>query len=156
MGVWVHQQAPDTTPPRVTCHIPQAGRTNYPRHAPLSFLVHEHPRNGGPRNGVDFTVRPVGAGDTLGPAGPGMLMHDFSGCLTFTPDAGLAAETTYQVDFLSDPAPKIGFRDAAGNYIEPYSFRFSTGGGSMRRLLRFSAGLTASDYQPAPGGARQR
>jgi len=53
-GVWVHQQAPDTNAPRVSYHIPQAGRTNYPRHAPLSFLVHEHPRSGGPRNGIDF------------------------------------------------------------------------------------------------------
>jgi hypothetical protein len=66
MSIWVHQQDPDTTAPRVTFHIPQANRTNYPRHAPLSFLVHEHPRHGGPRNGIDFTVRPVGEGDVLG------------------------------------------------------------------------------------------
>jgi hypothetical protein len=59
MAVWVHQQAPDTTQPRVTYHIPQTGRLNYPRHAPLSFLVPEHPRRGGPRNGIDFLVRPV-------------------------------------------------------------------------------------------------
>ena len=62
-----------TTPPRVAYHIPQANRTNYPRHAPLSFLVHEHPRNGGPRNGIDFTVRPVLAGDTLGTAVSGII-----------------------------------------------------------------------------------
>jgi hypothetical protein len=52
MAVWVHQQAPDTTAPRISYHIPQAGRTNYPRHAPLSFLIPEHPRRGGPRNGL--------------------------------------------------------------------------------------------------------
>ncbi len=150
MGVWVHQQAPDTAPPRVSFHIPQAGRTNYPRHAPLSFLVHEHPRNGGPRNGVDFTVRPVGANDTLGTYVPGFLVHDFSGNMTFTPDAPLAADTTYQVDFLSDPAQQIGFRDAAGNYIEPYSFRFSTGGGINAQPPPVLTGFTASAYQPAP------
>ncbi|MFZ4764939.1 MAG: LamG-like jellyroll fold domain-containing protein, partial [Roseimicrobium sp.] len=151
MGVWVQQQAPDTNPPRVTYHIPQANRTNYPRHAPLSFLLHEHPRNGGPRNGIDFTVRPVGPGDTLGSAVPGFLIQDFSGNLTFTPDAALAAETTYQVNFLSDPANQIGFRDAAGNYIEPYSFRFSTGGGINSTAPPVFTGVTADVYQPAPG-----
>ncbi len=150
MGVWVHQQAADTAPPRVTYHIPQANRTNYPRHAPLSFLLHEHPRNGGPRNGLDFTVRPVLPGDTLGAAVTGFLIHDFSGNLTFTPDAGLTADTTYQVDFLSDPGNQVGFRDAAGNYIEPYSFRFSTGGGINATAPPVFTSLTADVYQPAP------
>ncbi|MES2570619.1 MAG: Ig-like domain-containing protein, partial [Verrucomicrobiota bacterium] len=151
MGVWVHQQAPDTTPPRVSYHIPQANRTNYPRYAPLSFLLHEHPRNGGPRNGIDFTVRPVLTGNTLGTAVTGYLLHDFSGNLTFTPDNGLAAETTYQVNFLSDPANQIGFVDAAGNPIEPYTFRFSTGGGINAVAPPVFTGLTANVYQPAPG-----
>ena len=102
----------------VSYHIPQVNRTSYPRHAPLSFLVHEHPRNGGPRNGIDFTVRAVGANDTLGAFVPGFLIHDFSGNMTFTPDAPLVAETTFQVDFLSDPGNQIGFVDAAGNFIE--------------------------------------
>jgi hypothetical protein len=150
LGVWVHQQAPDTTAPRVSYHIPQAGRTNYPRHALLSFLIHEHPRNGGPRNGIDFTVRPVGVSGSLGAFVPGFLIHDFSGNLTFTPDGPLAAETTYQVDFLSDPANQIGFVDAAGNTIEPYSFRFSTGGGINASAPPAFASLTASNHQPAP------
>jgi len=150
LGVWVHQQAPDTTPPRVSYHIPQAGRTNYPRHAPLSFLVHEHPRNGGPRNGIDFTVRAVGANDTLGAFVPGFLLHDFSGNMTFTPGAGLAADTTYQVDFHSNPGAQIGFVDAAGNYIEPYSYRFSTGGGLNASAPPVLTSLTANTYLPAP------
>ncbi|MES2660110.1 MAG: LamG-like jellyroll fold domain-containing protein [Verrucomicrobiota bacterium] len=150
MGVWVHQQAPDTAPPRVSYHIPQANRINYPRHAPLSFLIHEHPRNGGPRNGIDFTVRPVAANDTLGAFVPGFLIHDFSGNMTFTPDGALAAETTYQVDFHSDPENEIGFVDAAGNTIEPYSFRFSTGGGINASAPPVFTSLTASSYQPAP------
>lgn len=150
MGVWVHQQAPDTTPPRVSYHIPQVNRTNYPRNAPLSFLIHEHPRTGGPRNGIDFMVRAVGANDTLGAFVPGFLIHDFSGNMTFTPDVGLAADTTYQVDFLSDPGNQIGFVDAAGNYIEPYSFRFSTGGGINATAPPVFTSLTASSYQSAP------
>lgn len=150
MSVWVHQQAPDTTPPRVSYHIPQADRTNYPRHAPLSFLLHEHPRNGGPRNGIDFTVRPVLADTSLGAPASGFLIHDFSGCLTFTPDEGLEADTTYQVDFLSDPINQIGFADPAGNYIEPYSFRFSTGGGIDTTAPPVFTSLQADTYQPAP------
>ena len=151
LGVWVHQQEPDTAPPQVSYHIPQTNRTNYPRHAPLSFLLHEHSRAGGPRNGIDFTVRPVGEGDVLGAFVPGFLIHDFAGVLTFTPDAGLAADMTYQVDFLSDPGMQIGFRDAAGNYIEPYSFRFATGGGINAAAPPVLNSVTANVYQPAPG-----
>jgi len=163
MAVWVHQQAPDTTPPRVSYHIPQAGRTNYPRHAPLSFLLHEHPRRGGPRNGIDFTVRPVtpglgGAPDTLGSAVSGYLIHDFAGVLTFSPSVGLAAATTYQVNFISNNngtpanlADDIGFQDAAGNLIEPYAFRFSTGGGLAATPPPTITTVTADLYQPAPG-----
>ncbi|QTN31875.1 Ig-like domain-containing protein [Akkermansiaceae bacterium] len=151
LGVWVHQQAPDTTAPRVSYHIPQAGRTNYPRHAPLSFLIHEYPRNGGPRNGIDFLVRAVNPDESLGSFVPGFLIHDFSGNMTFTPDAPLTAETTYQVDFPSDPAQEIGFRDSAGNYIEPHSFRFSTGGGLNAPEPPVFSGLDADNHQPAPG-----
>lgn len=152
MGVWVHQQAADTTPPRVSYHIPQAGRTDYPRHAPLSFLLFEHGSRGAPRNGIDFAVRPVGAGGVLGAAVEGYLIHDFSGVLTFTPNSGLAADTTYQVDFFSNPGAQTGWRDAAGNFIEPYTYRFSTGGGIAAVAPPVWTGFTASTYQPAPNG----
>jgi len=154
MGVWVHQQAPDTTAPRVSYHIPQTGRTNYPRHAPLSFLIHEHSRAGGPRNGIDFMVRPVLPDDSLGSLVPGYLIHDFSGTLTFTPSAGLDPDTTYQVDFpsdVSDPQNLIGFIDAADNAIEAYSFRFSTGGGLNATPPPVFTSISADDHQPAPG-----
>ncbi|MGL4398382.1 MAG: LamG-like jellyroll fold domain-containing protein [Luteolibacter sp.] len=150
MGVWVHQQAADTTPPRVSFHIPQTGRTDYPRHAPLSFLIFEHGSRGAPRNGIDFAVRPVGAGDVLGAGVAGTLIHDFSGVLTFTPQDGLAADTTYQVDFFSDAGTQVGWRDAAGNFIEPYSYRFSTGGGITAVAPPVWTSFTASNYQPAP------
>lgn len=150
MGVWVHQQAADTTPPRVAYHIPQSNRTEYPRFAPLSFLIHEHTRAGGPRNGIDFTVRPVLENDLLGEFVPGFLIHDFSGNLTFTPNDGLTADTTYQVDFLADPSNEVGFRDAAGNYIEPYSFRFATGGGINATQAPVFTELSADNFQPSP------
>ena len=151
MGIWVHQQEPDTTAPRVTYHIPQPNRVNYPRFAPLSFLVHEHTRAGGPRNGIDFSVRRVLSNGTFGSVVPGFLLHDFAGTLTFTPDDYLDADATYQVDFIVDPQNEIGFRDASGNYIEPYSFRFSTGGGIDATPPPNLTSLTASNYQPAPG-----
>lgn len=155
MGVWVHQQAPDTKAPTVAFHVPQANRANYSRLAPLSFLLHEHPRRGGLRNGVDFTVRPVADdGTTLGAFVPGYLIHDFAGVLTFTPSGGLAAETTYQVDFLADTSDllnPVGFQDAAGNVLAPYSFRFATGGGVDALPAPQVTAFTASDYQPQPG-----
>ena len=163
MAVWVHQQAPDATRPRVTFHIPQAGRADYPRHAPLSFLLPEHPRRGGPRPGIDFLVRAItpganGAPDTHGPALTGYAIHDFSGVFTFTPSAPLAPDTTYQVDFVADDngtpsnlTDDVGFQDAAGNLIEPYSFRFSTGSAVNATPPPALAPLTASAYQPAPG-----
>lgn len=150
MAVWVHQQDPDTNPPSVTYHIPQANRTGYPRFAPLSFLLHEHPRNGGMRNGVDFAVRPVLPDNSLGNAVDGYLIHDFSGVVTFTPTNGLAADTTYQVDFFSDNATGAGFVDAAGNRIEAYTFRFSTGTDVNAAALPTFAAINATDFHPAP------
>jgi len=41
-AVWTHQQAADTEAPEVSFHIPQVDRTNYPRFAPLSFMIQEH------------------------------------------------------------------------------------------------------------------
>jgi DNA-binding beta-propeller fold protein YncE len=151
MAIWVHQQAPDTVRPRVAFHIPQANRTNYPRHAPLSFILHEHSRGGGPINGVDFMVRPVQEGGVLGGTVAGFLIHDFSGVLTFTPDAPLQGGTTYQVDFLSDPVAGAGFRDVAGNWVEPYSFRFSTGSALNSNPLPVLALPVASKHTLAPG-----
>ena len=163
MAVWVHQQAPDTTRPRVVFHIPQSGRADYPRHAPLSFLLPEHPRRGGPRPGLDFLLRAVvpgqnGAPDAYGPSVSGYAIHDFSGVFTFTPDAPLAPDTTYQVDFVAsdndtpaDLNDDLGFQDAAGNLIEPYAFRFSTGSAVNATPPPALAPLSASAYQPAPG-----
>ena len=158
MAVWVHQQAPDTTRPRVSFHIPQAGRSGYPRHAPLSFLLHEHGRSGSPRVGTDFLVRPVLPDGELGAPVTGFIIHDFSGVLTFTPDEGLAADTTYQVDFVADDAgtpadlsDDTGYHDTAGNLIEPHSFRFSTGSALDAAPPPTFDALSADLYQPAPG-----
>jgi DNA-binding beta-propeller fold protein YncE len=151
MAIWVHQQQPDTARPRVAFHIPQANRTNYPRHAPLSFILHEHSRAGGPINGVDFLLRPVLDAGGLGAAVAGFLIHDFSGVLTFSPDQPLEGGRTYQVDFVSDPATGAGFRDVAGNWIEPYSFRFSTGSALNANPLPILEIPLADRHTLAPG-----
>ncbi len=175
MAIWVHQQARDTTRPKVTFHIPQANRTNYSRFAPLSFLIHEHPRRGGLRNSTstelrDFAVRPVN-GSTLGTPVAGFLLHDFAGMVTFTPSNPLAANTTYQVDFFADDndtpwnpsasttaqlaalADDTGFQDTVGNLIEPHSFLFSTGSSIVSDSPLAFSGVTSTLYQPAPGAA---
>ena len=106
----------------------------------------------GPRNGIDFKVRRVlNGGDLDTEFVPGFLTHDMSGMLTFNPDVPLDYDATYQVDFLSDAANQIGFRDGAGNYIEPYSFRFSTGSGLDGQAPPIIDSIVASDYQPLPG-----
>jgi len=81
------------------------------------------------------------------------VFHDFSGVLTFTPDTnvGLKANTTYQVDFFSDAANGVGFADAAGNTMDAYSFRFSTGSNIDSNISLGIQSITASDLQPLPG-----
>jgi len=150
MAVWVQQQAPDTTPPSVAYHIPQAGQTNYPRHAPLSFMLHEAMRDTF-LNERDFTVRKVLPDDSLDAPVAGYLQHEFSGTLHFIPHDPLEADTTYQVDFLSDPANEAGFVDAAGNYIEPYTFRFSTGGALDGNVPPVVTAVSADDHRPEVG-----
>lgn len=150
VAVWVQQQAPDTTPPRVTYHVPQAGRTNYPQHALLSFMLHETPYRG-IENGRDFTVSKVLSDGTLAAPHDGFLIHDMSGALHFTGYTPLDANATYEVEFHSNPAEGIGFRDAAGNYIEPYSFRFATGSGFNGQEPPSINSVSASNFKPLPG-----
>ncbi len=150
LGVWVQQQAPDTTAPKVAYHIPQAARTQYPIHAPLSFLVHETQRRPF-LAGRDLLVRKVLAGDTLSDSVPGFVVHDMSGMMTFNPSQPLDENATYQVDFLSDPVADIGFVDTAGNYIEPYSFRFSTGSAIAGNTPATITSVNANPFKPTPG-----
>ena len=87
MAIWAHQAAPDTRGPAVGYHIPQAGRTNYPRRAPISLLIHETLESATIVNGETFFVRPVGGAPL-----PGRLTFSFDDVLTFQPDAAAAGE----------------------------------------------------------------
>ena len=141
MAIWAHQAAPDTRGPAVAFHIPQAGRTNYPRRAPISLLIHETLESFTIVNGETFIVRPLG-----GAALPGRLTFSFDDVLTFQPNAPLQANTEYEVLI-----PAGGIKDAAGNGISGYSFNFSTGATVNGNLPPLVTGFAPSLQPAAPG-----
>ena len=141
MAIWAHQAAPDTRGPSVAYHVPQAGRTNYPRGLPISLLIHETLATSTIVNGQSFIVRPLGGSPIAG-----RLTFSFDDVLTFQPTQQLAANTTYEV-VLTDG----GIRDVAGNGMVGYSFTFSTGstvGGNAPPTI---TSFTASPYPVTPG-----
>jgi chitodextrinase len=118
LAIWAHQAAPDTRGPFVAYHVPTADQTNYSRQCPITLSIPETLRTETIVNGTTLIVRPVGGA-------PVNCWHSFgqNKLLTVTPMQPLAANTTYEVVLTS------GIQDAAGNGLEPYSFRFSTGSG---------------------------
>ncbi|MEO7793157.1 MAG: Ig-like domain-containing protein, partial [Thermoanaerobaculia bacterium] len=143
MAVWAHQAAPDTRGPAVGFHIPRAGQANYPLGSPITLLIHETLATPTIVNGTSFIVRPVG-----GSAVAGRLTFSFDDVLTFTPNAPLAANTTYEVVLAAG-----GIRDAAGNGMVGYSFSFSTGATVNGNTPPAFASFDASPYPAAPGGS---
>jgi len=141
MAIWAHQAEPDTRGPAVAYHIPQAGRVNYPRRAPISLLIHETLETATIVNGQTFIVRPLG-GAPLG----GRLTFAYDDLLTFQPDTPLQANTTYEVVI-----PAGGIKDAAGNGIEGYAFSFSTGASTAGNAPPEITDFDASPQPVAPG-----
>lgn len=141
MAIWAHQAAPDTRGPSVGFHIPQAGRTNYPRGMPISILIHETLATATIVNGQSFIVRPLGGSPIAG-----RLTFSFDDVLTFQPTQQLLANTTYEV-VLTDG----GIKDVAGNGMVGYSFTFSTGstvgGNAPPQVTSFAA----TPYPVTPG-----
>lgn len=145
MAIFAHQADPDTRPPSVGFHIPRAGQTNYPRRAPISLIIHETLDTLSIVNGSSFMLRRVLGPGSYGPALPGKWVFGFNDILTFTPDAELDVNATYEVRV-------SGIRDAAGNAMPTYAFTFSTGSaGSGNRPPSVTA-FSASPYPVAPGG----
>jgi len=151
MSIWLRQNAPDTTAPVVSYHIPKKDQANYPEWAPLSFIIHETLDNTRLNPTSHFTVRPVTGPSTFGDPVEGLLVFGSNNLLTFTPHQALASDQIYQVDFHSDPGQNLGFRDAAGNYIEAYSFQFSTGALPGANEAPSINSLTVDDTRIAPG-----
>ena len=124
MSVWVNESAPDTRAPYIAYHIPRPNQTNYPVDVPLGFSIPETLRSqtvvvtatADPGEAETLTLTEVG-GDKVNI--DYVISH--TGMLTVEPLDDLKPNTTYEVVFTS------GILDAAGNAMQPYSFRFSTG-----------------------------
>ncbi|MCP5477123.1 MAG: Ig-like domain-containing protein [Rhodanobacteraceae bacterium] len=117
MAVWAHQAEPDTRGPSVGFHVPTDGQTGYPLEAPITLLIHETLESKTIVPSVSLIVRPLS-----GAALAGQVTFSFDDVLTFTPDAPLTPNTTYEVLVVAG-----GIKDAAGNGIEGLRFVFSTG-----------------------------
>ncbi|MFT5467068.1 MAG: DNA-binding beta-propeller fold protein YncE [Verrucomicrobiales bacterium] len=151
MSIWAHAADPDTAPPTVGYHVPQAGRTNYPLRGPVSILIHETLESWSIVHGDTFDVVALD-GPNAGLTVPGEIQWTFNDMLQFTPDQPWESDRSYEVRIQNsasgDPI-RPGILDAAGNVMEPYSFTFSTGpavGGNQAPAVD---SFTVSDY-PAP------
>ncbi len=123
LSIWSHTSEPDTRPPFVSHHIPQADRTGYPIVAPISIHIPETLRS--------ETIIP---GETLrliksdGTEIPIDYVLSHTGMLTVYAatapenplDGWLEPNTTYQVTL-------AGIQDAMKNVMAEYSFQFTTG-----------------------------
>lgn len=125
-GIFIHtrQQAPDTTRPKVAFHIPADGRTHYSPHMPISVIIHEELDSETLHNGTNFSLRKVIDNAPSGDPVDCFAHFGSNNVLMITPKAPLEEDSTYQMTFQE----ANGLRDISGNLIEPYSFRFSTGG----------------------------
>jgi len=144
--IWAHQSEPDTQGPKVGYHRPRPNQENYPVGAPVSMLIHETLQVETIDYGTSFSIYEVdGNGNRIAGAVPGIWTLTFDDILTFMPDADWKVNTTYEVEVVAG-----GIKDAAGNGIEGYSWRFSTGGGvNGANFAPDIAAFTASPYPVA-------
>ncbi|MBD8525645.1 Ig-like domain-containing protein [Pseudomarimonas arenosa] len=142
IGVWCHQAGPDTRSPYVGYHVPRPEQTNFPLGAPISLFVSETLESFTIVNGTSIILRPLGGAPVDAWTS---FAHDR--ILTLTPREYLQPNTTYEVVVAAG-----GIKDAAGNGIEGYSFRFSTGasasGGNAAPTI---ASLSADGGPVSPG-----
>ena len=117
LAVWAHQAEPDTRPPFVAYHVPRPDQTNYSTVCPITLSIPETLKTETIVDGVSLILRPVGGSAVS-------TWHAFgqNKLLTVTPRVPLQTNTTYEMILTS------GIQDAMGNGLEPYTFRFSTGG----------------------------
>ncbi|UXI70224.1 Ig-like domain-containing protein [Tahibacter amnicola] len=142
VGVWCHQATPDTRSPTVGYHVPRPDQTNFPVGAPITLVISETLESFTIVNGTSVIVRPLG-GEPV--AAWTSFAHDR--LLTITPRSYLAPNTTYEVVI-----PAGGIKDAAGNGIEGYTFRFSTGATAMGGNAAPVISAFSADQSPvAPG-----
>jgi DNA-binding beta-propeller fold protein YncE len=141
LAIWAHQAEADTRGPFVAYHVPVPDQTNYPVELPITLSIPESLRTETIVDGVSLVLRPVGGA-------PVATWHSFSQgkLLTVTPQQALDSDTTYELELTP------GILDAAGNALEHYSFRFSTGnavtGGNAAPSI---ASVTVDPDEPVPG-----
>jgi regulation of enolase protein 1 (concanavalin A-like superfamily) len=116
--ICAHQTARDTESPTVAYHLPRDGATNMPRTSRVGIMIHETLDSRTVVNGSTFIFRRVG---TTTPLAGDLMLSDHD-TLNFSPHTELASNTSYEVVI-----PAGGIKDVAGNGIEGYTFRFSTG-----------------------------
>jgi YVTN family beta-propeller protein len=129
-----HQDGVDARAPSVAYHLPADGAVNQAVTSRIGILVHET-LDDTTVNSANILVEPVGGGDPV----QGLVSITDYDVITFAPHQALAPNKTYQVTVLAG-----GIKDAAGNGIDGYSFRFSTGstvagGGNLRPTAVISA-----------------
>ncbi len=141
LAVWAQQAEADTRGPFVAYHVPVPDQANYPTELPITLSIPETLRTETIVDGVTLILRPVDGA-------PVATWHAFSQgkLLTVTPQQPLELNTTYELELTA------GILDAAGNAMEPYSFRFSTGasvtGGNAAPVIDSFSVLPA---EPVPG-----
>jgi len=118
VGLWVHQDAPDTTRPRVGYHLPRPNQTNYPRGAAITLMIHESLESYTIVPGESVILREAGGSTPL----DCWMSFSHDDLLTITPKQYLAADTEYVLEVVDG-----GIKDLAGNGIVGHSFNFSTG-----------------------------
>lgn len=144
LNVWSHQAAPDTRPPSVEYHIPRPDQINYPVGAPISLLIHET-LDSTTVNANNILVRNVATGQLVSLM---QLPCAHNDVITIQPSTALAQNATYEVEVVAG-----GIKDACGNGIERYTFRFSTGSLTGGNQPPASVTLTSNAHPVAPGGS---
>ena len=116
LAVWAQQAAADTRGPYVAYHVPRPDQIDFPTECPITLSIPETLKAETIVDGVSLILQPVGGS-------PIDTWHAFSQgkLLTVTPQQPLLLNTTYELILTS------AIQDAAGNGLEPFSFRFSTG-----------------------------
>ena len=114
--IYAHQSEPDRRPPTVSYHWPRDGALNQAVTSRVALTIHETLEDS-TVNHDNILIRPVGGQ----PVGAMVLVSDFD-VINVNPYQPLEDNTTYEVVVRGG-----GIRDAAGNAIAEYIFRFSTG-----------------------------
>jgi len=142
VGLWVHQDTPDTRRPEVGYHVPRPNQTNYPVGAPISLLIHDTLESYTIVNGESVILREVGSPTPIDCWAS--FSHD--DILTITPRNYLSEDTEYVVEIVDG-----GIKDVAGNGIVGLTFNFSTGNTTTGNQPPVIDLVTVNDSPEEPG-----